>query len=273
MNVGRYVTKPHMDPGATFNAIADLYDAARPDYPAALFADLAGDANLQATDPILEIGCGTGLATQGLAKLSHFITALDPGAELLRTARSRLVNYPSIEFVQTSFEAWTPGARHFALAVAAQVFHWLSPTIRFPKIASLLRPGGVLAVFGNVPVLAAAPVKGAIERAYEQFAPHLAGPPVESWYLPDGPLPKLFAESGLFTAVRHRSYARVVKHTAESFTDFRRSLSSHHLLPTQQRGDLLSALAAAIEAHGGEIDVRVESHLYSATLSGRGHDE
>lgn len=52
-----------VDPRKTFDAVADLYDAVRPDYPATLFADLATDAQLQASDRILEIGCGTGLAT------------------------------------------------------------------------------------------------------------------------------------------------------------------------------------------------------------------
>ena len=46
----------------SFDAWAQDYDAYRPGYPAALFTDLV---NIGALDrPILEIGCGTGKATE-----------------------------------------------------------------------------------------------------------------------------------------------------------------------------------------------------------------
>lgn len=97
-----------MDVHETFSNVAAVYDAARPDYPEALFDKLASVAHIEPTDSILEIGCSSGQASRSLARWNCHDIALDPGAELLRIARERLTAHPNVEFVQTSFEAWQP---------------------------------------------------------------------------------------------------------------------------------------------------------------------
>ena len=52
----------------TFDHVADLYDAARPGYPAALFETLVRAGRLEPGDPVLEVGGGTGQSTQGLRR-------------------------------------------------------------------------------------------------------------------------------------------------------------------------------------------------------------
>ena len=44
----------------TFNQIAQLYSAARPSYPDALFDDCIREAGLESGDRMLEVGAGTG---------------------------------------------------------------------------------------------------------------------------------------------------------------------------------------------------------------------
>lgn len=94
------------------------------------------------------------------------------------------------------------------------------------------------------------------------------GPPAESWYLPEGPLLKLFAEFEAFAELQHRGYVRTITQTAASFVNFRRSLSGHQLLPAKQLNALLDALAKVIEANGGGVELRLESHLYTAPCRG-----
>ena len=50
-----------------FDEDARLYDRARPDYPAALFADLVELTGLAPGTRVIEIGPGTGQATRSLA--------------------------------------------------------------------------------------------------------------------------------------------------------------------------------------------------------------
>ncbi len=73
----------------TFDQVADLYDATRPGYPTALFETLVRAGGLEPGDPVLEVGCGTGQATEGLRRQGLALTALDPGPDLIRHARRR----------------------------------------------------------------------------------------------------------------------------------------------------------------------------------------
>ena len=56
-------------------------------------------------------------------------------------------------------------------------------------------------------------------------------------------------------------------HTTRTFVAWRCSRSDHQLLPPAQREALLAAIAVAIDAHGGEIEVPLETHLYLARLA------
>jgi len=253
-----------MEQRFTFDGVAALYDAARPDYPEALFGDVAAAANLGDDDAVLEIGCGTGQATRRLATRGFSIVALDPGPELIRIARDRLAEYSNIEFVNATFEAWPPGPDPFKLVLAAQSLHWVAPEIRFVKAAEALIPGGYFAVFGNVPMSLAAPIWNDFQSIYTEHAPHFLGPPPENWYLPSGPITKLFDESGCFEPVEHAAYPWTWALAAASFTDYLRTISGFRLLEPEKREALLAAVSNCVLAHGGRVEIGFEAHLYLA---------
>jgi SAM-dependent methyltransferase len=247
-----------------FDGVALLYDAARPDYPEALFEDVVSDTGLAKGDAILEIGCGTGQATRHLALRGFPIIALDPGPELLRVARERLARLSNIEFVNATFEAWLPRPDTFKLVVAAQSSHWVAPETRFAKAAQALLRGGHLAIFGNVPMHLASPIWADFQRIYERHAPHFRGPLPEGWYLPSGPIAKLCEDSGYFEPAAHKAYSWEWLHTAESFTDYLRTTSAFRLLEPAAREALLAALSDCVAVHGGSFTLGVETHLYLA---------
>jgi protein-L-isoaspartate O-methyltransferase len=72
----------------TFDSAAELYDAARPTYPGALFDDLFRLTGLQEGDRVLEIGCGTGKATRAVLErgVSVVCVELGPSLEAIYTA-------------------------------------------------------------------------------------------------------------------------------------------------------------------------------------------
>ncbi|MFK0163610.1 methyltransferase domain-containing protein [Rhizobium sp. NPDC090279] len=257
-----------MEQRFTFDGVANLYDDARPTYPDALFDDVIAFAGLEDQDQILEIGCGTGQATQGFARRGLSILALDPGEELIAVARKGLEEFPNVRFVQTTFEAFPGEAANFKLIAAAQSFHWVSPDLRFAKTAAQLTPAGTLAVFGNVPMPSEPPFAEEFADIYARHAPQLSGPPAEAWYLPGGPFVEFLRQSEHFEAQAQRCYRWSRTHTEQSYTDLLRTLSSYRLLPTEERETLLSAIADAITAQGGEFELRYETHLYLARRSG-----
>ena len=56
-----------MEQRFTFDQVASVYRASRPDYPEALIDDVLSYAKLKPTNNILEVGCGTGQATKSFA--------------------------------------------------------------------------------------------------------------------------------------------------------------------------------------------------------------
>jgi SAM-dependent methyltransferase len=252
-----------MEQRFTFDGIADVYRAARPDYPEALIEDVVSFADLKPDDKILEVGCGTGQATKSFAKRGFPIVATDPGRDMLRGARESLASFRNVEFLETTFEAWHRNQEAFRLIVAAQSWHWVSPEVRFAKAARTLSLGGSLAVFGNVPVGLPAPLLAQFKEIYLRHTGRW-GPTPEAWYLPNGPFKGWFDESGVFGPVEHKGYPWKWLHTTSSYADFLRTRSDHRMLDSSKREDLLGDIAEAIADHGGGLTVDYEAHLYIA---------
>ena len=182
-------------------------------------------------------------------------------------ARRRLERFPNAAVVQTAFEDWRMEAGVFRAVIAAQSWHWIDPELRFAKAARALCPGGVLAVFGHVPMAPPAPVARAFAPILAALAPELGNEPVENWYLADGPLPGLFIRSGVFEFPLHRRYGWSVIRTGESLARHLRTTSPYQRLELDRREALLRSLSLAVDRIGGAFEQRWESHLYLARRS------
>lgn len=77
---------------ASFEAVADQYDAARPAYPEEIFDALGPLAGFR----VLDVGAGTGIASRALIARHADVVAIDPGREVLRRAsRTPPISAPS----------------------------------------------------------------------------------------------------------------------------------------------------------------------------------
>jgi len=125
--------------------VPELYDRARPRYPAAIFDDIVSLGRVPGTGRVLELGAGTGHATLSLAERGLEVVGLELGPELAALARRKLAAFPNARIVNEPFESWEPDGE-FDAVVSFTAFHWIDPEVRFAKTAALLRPGGALAV-------------------------------------------------------------------------------------------------------------------------------
>jgi len=250
----------------TFNQVAQLYSAARPSYPDALFEDCIREAGLKPGEPILEVGAGTGKATEGFLRHGLSVLAIEPGPQMIAAAKEALAAYSNITFVESTFENWTPEPQAFGLIAAAQAWHWVDPAVGFKKAHRVLRENGWLALFGHVPVGQPEVLHNAfaeIRRRHIPDSPYSL-PGATAAYLPNGYFKALFNASGLFGPVVHRGYSWTWRYTTASFLDNQRTISEFQMMAPDLREAFLADIGAAIDANGGAFDVDFETHLYMA---------
>lgn len=131
---------------SAFGADATGYHDARSGYPDELFAHLAQLTMADAR--ILEIGAGTGLATQGLLTLTpRQLTIVEPDPRLCRFLQDRFSSSKSHVVCGTFPDADVEG--QFDLIACAAAFHWMEPASALAKIRSILAPGGTWAMWWN----------------------------------------------------------------------------------------------------------------------------
>ena len=238
------------DLARTFDRAASGYQAGRPDYPQELFDDLITLTGVQQSSRLLEIGPGPGKATLPLAGRGYSITAVEPGGHLADEARRNLAPY-SVEIVQDSFEHWDPGEqRSFDLIYAATSWHWVDPAVKWAKAASLLAPGGHLAVFGAGHAFPAGfdPFFTEIQDVYNEIGEGLGEtwPPPPPDQQPD-PTPK-YEESGHFTVDAVRRYVWALQYDADHYLALLDTFSGHIAMRPAARERLYTAIRDKLAA-------------------------
>ena len=245
----------------TFDAAADRYDRARPDYPDQLFDDLAQLAGLEAGDHLLEVGCGTGKATAPLARRGFRVTCLELGAALAAVSRRNLAGFPEVTVINASYDEWQPPAgEDFDLVFAATAWHWLDPDTRYSKAWQLLRPGGHPAFWGAVHVFPddGDPFFREIQPVYDDIGEGRAAD--ATWPRP-GDVPDDRADidsTGLFDDVQVRQYDWEVRYDAESYIELLDTFSGHLDMAPWKRARLYAAIRERLAERPGN-DLRRHS--------------
>lgn len=247
---------------ATFDTVADTYHDVRPRYPERLFDDLVREADLSPNASLLEIGCGTGIATIPLAQRGFRILCLEPGPALATRASENLAGYPDVEVVPVSFEAWHTD-RTFDLVYAATSWHWLDPQVRYSKAASLLEPEGSLAFFtaGHAFPEDADPFFFEIQPVYEALGEHdpsEAWPPPSPEELPDQ-APEVVG-SGFFEDVRVIRYVWEQRYTVDGYLALLNTFSGHIAMQPEKRAQLFSEIRRTI---GQRADPTIRRHWFA----------
>lgn len=260
------------DLGRVFNEVPELYDRVRPGYPDELFADLAAITGLTDASAVLEVGCGTGQATRSLAALGCSVTAVEPGVDLAALARRRVAASGDVEIETSTFEEWDDRGRRFDALVAASSWHWVDPSTGWRRAHDVLRPGGWLALLGNVVVRREGEPEVYAETAdlHTRFSPGNPGwghPPLEEdvratdegWGPIDGP-------GDLFGPTTVRWYPTVQWFDGAGFADLLRSTSLYRRLDDDVREPLLDAIAERIRTEMGD---RAPRRYVSVLRTGR----
>ena len=103
----------------SFGADAERYDRARPGYPLAMV-----DRSVAASPgrDVLDVGCGTGIASRLFQAAGCRVLGVDPDARMAGLARRG-----GLEVEVATFAAWEATGREFAAVSAAPAWPWVAP--------------------------------------------------------------------------------------------------------------------------------------------------
>jgi SAM-dependent methyltransferase len=244
----------------SFGEDANQYDRARPAYPADLVDDLLRDRPRL----ILDVGCGTGIASRLLAARGCQVVGVEPDSRMAAVARGH-----GLAVEGATFEDWDPDGRRFDLIVSAQAWHWVDPVRGASKAGEILRPGGRIGVFWNRAQLPET-LRPALTAAYQRVAPSLG----EGYALPSPArttpdescrtAAAAFEDDGRFSDVSMAVFTHSVEYTTAEWLDLLPTHSDHRLLPSAQLAEVLETVGRVVDSAGGRFDVRYHTWLAGA---------
>lgn len=250
---------------SAFGADATGYHDARSGYPDELFAHLA---RLVSSGPrILEIGAGTGLATQGLLTLApRRLTIVEPDPRLCQFLQDRFSSGNSQVVCGTFPEAGVEG--QFDLIACAAAFHWIEPVPALAKIQGMLAPGGTWAMWWNCYFGHGEPdqfgecVLRILEAHEVPLPPSYAG---RRHYALDVEHHVGQLEQCGFREVRHRIFRNQKELVASQARALYQSFSFIRVLEESTRKSVLDEIGMLVETDfGGRAESIVVTSLFSA---------
>ena len=132
----------------TFNDVVDVYDKARPTYPQELLDDVMKFANRNFFESGLEVGAGTGQATDLFLNRIKKLDVVEVGDKQVEYLNEKYSN-KNISVHKAYFEDYSSKEK-YDLIYSATAFHWVDDTIGYPKAWNMLKDGGVMAVFWHM---------------------------------------------------------------------------------------------------------------------------
>ncbi|NNE74276.1 MAG: methyltransferase domain-containing protein [Acidimicrobiales bacterium] len=237
----------------SFGAWAAAYDQHRESYPEPLIDYLL---DLAQPETVLDVGCGTGKLGALFVRSGLPVTGVEPDARMAEVARSH-----GLEVDVAKFENWDPQGRTFDLIVAGTSWHWVDPVAGATAAASVLRPGGRLALVWHVPSRDEA-VDAAINAVYRQHAPDIEA------LTPDTDLEAIIEPllQVPWTEPDNATFEWSREFSADAWVDYLSTQSNHRLMTDATRQAVLDGNRHAVIDHGGTLTINYSTVVLTARL-------
>jgi SAM-dependent methyltransferase len=247
----------------SFGAVAREYDRVRPSYTDAMVDDIV--ALLPGT-VVVEVGAGTGKATVLFGARGLQIACIEPDPQMAAVLSENCRDLPDVTVTVSAFEDFQPSGLYDGL-LAAQSWHWTNPERRWDKAASLLREGGLIALFWNRTQAHLTPLAPAIVEIYRRHQISTSNEPSQDQMPPAWPRDEMEKQPTL-ADVEVRDYSSVHTYSTQEWCDYMASTSNLLILEPAKRLAVLADVARLIDDEGGGV---LEEHrrcdLYLARRS------
>ena len=247
----------------SFDSDAANYDAIRPRYCPALFNVVVETADLNNDKCCLEIGPGTGQATQPILETGCAVTAVELGKHLADYLSQKYAHNPNLTVWQGDFLDF-PEDKQFDLIYSATAFHWIPREEGLAKVMRVLKPGGILALFWNHPLPGGGvgtPGDEALQAVYKMYGKGRRDTPFDGSTCPA--YCDTLREAG-FVDVGFEIFENWRYFNAEQYIRLLRSYSDHAKMSGDERNAFEQDVKEAIQCIGGTLSIYDLMDLYIA---------
>lgn len=254
------------DPRLSFDAAVDVYDEIRPTYPAEVFSVLF--ARLPPRPRVVEVGPGTGQATKDLLARGAVVHAIEISPTMAAKLRS---NLPS-ERLQVSlgdFEAIDLTVENADALFSATAYHWISPRAQLDRPATVLRPGGLIAIVDLIQVDSPEDrgFFAAAQPIYESHGQGHSGPPAPTRDDVEPAIHKALTEDQRFGDVVVHRYDWNQTYSASEYRKLMLSYSVTQMMGEDNRLGLLDDMESFVnERFDGYVTRPLVVTITTATL-------
>lgn len=230
-----------------FDTIPEKFDQWRPRYCDEAFQCIIGQTRLDPQKSVLEIGPGTGQATEPILKTGCDYLAVELGEHLAEYTRKKFQSYPNFHIVNADFTECDFGTKRFDLVYSAAAIQWIPEEHAFPKSYELLKSGGTLAMMllrGDYKVPNEA-LYDDVEKVYAQY------------FHPEIPYNQRFNYENAvkygFTGFQKLEFPGMREYNADDYVEYLGTHSDHIVLKEPDRSRFFEGVRAAILKHGNRI--------------------
>jgi SAM-dependent methyltransferase len=249
-----------------FDRTADYYDRYRPGYPPEIIERIIqiipkdGDRRAR----LLEIGAGSGKATELFLPFDVSIDCVEPGENLVRNGRAKFAPYAQIRYITGRFEDVLLPPDPYDVVFSAQSFHWIPQPQGYEKCAGVLRDRGYLALFWNMYLTR----DNELDRDLLALSAHYGG--FADFLTADGCETRInsvaagIRNSGRFEAPQIHRVLWSQPYTADEYYGFVNTGNAFVQRSEEEKQNARREIHALAEKHGGFIDRPYLCALYLA---------
>ena len=158
-----------------FDGKGNIYDKFRPEYPTEMF-DYLKKANIITKDTVAaDIGAGTGIFSEQLAKTLKYVYAVEPNPDMQNSCRMRLEKYNNTAIISGNAENTTLGENSVDIMTAAQAFHWFDPVLFKAECRRILKPSGNIILVWNVRTVSDGNITAMLYDINKKYCPNFNG--------------------------------------------------------------------------------------------------
>ena len=242
-----------------FDTIPEQFDRFRPRYSQELFQYLISCAETGPKKKVLEIGPGTGQATDPILKTGCEYYAIELGEHLFAKMIEKYGRFSNFHIVNDDFISYDFGSHRFDMIYSAAAIQWIPEDVAFSKTFKLLKPGGILAM-----MLTESDYKTSNEELYAKIQKMY-----DQFFRPDisythGCFQYADAVKYGYVDFERRDFHGRREMNADEYVSFCGTHSDHIVIPEPYKTGLFEGLRKVVEENGGKVVFEDTYVLYLA---------